>query len=100
MDHPDLAEIQTVIEQEIRPALGAHGGDIRVEGLEDGVLRFRLTGQCCGCPSAWLTAEELVKVPLMERFPALVDVVADTDLDDELVQLARDVLSGTWHGDC
>lgn len=60
------------------------------------MLYFRLTGQCCGCPSAWLTAEEVVKGPLLERFPTLRDVVVDTDMDEEMVDLARRVLSGTF----
>lgn len=100
MEQTLLGEILDFIQREVRPVLLGHGGDIRVVSLAGGVLRFRLTGQCCGCPSAWLTAEELVKRPLMERFPALADVVADTDVDDELVRLAKDVLSGSWHGDC
>lgn len=86
--------IQQFINTEIRPVLLEHAGDISISSLENGVLRFRLKGNCSGCPSAWLTAEDVVKAPLMQRFPELKDVVVDTDLDDEMVQLARDVLSG------
>lgn len=81
------------IDRDIRPVLREHGGDLSVTALKDGVLYFRLTGACCGCPSAWLTAEELVKAPLMAQFPLLQDVVVDNDLDDEMIQLAKDVLS-------
>lgn len=89
-----LAEIMAVIESDIRPALRAHGGDIRDIYLDGDVLHFHLTGACSGCPSAWLTGEELLRTPLMERFPALTDVVADTGLDDHMVELAKAVLSG------
>lgn len=89
-----LAEISAVIESDIRPSLRAHGGDIKNVYLDGNVLHFRLTGACCGCPSAWLTGEELLRMPLMERFPTLTDVVADTGLDDEMVELAKAVLSG------
>ena len=41
----------------------------------------------------WLTAEELVKLPLMAHFPLLRDVVVDNDMDEDMIQLARDVLS-------
>ena len=86
--------IEQFINQEIRPSLLAHSRDISISSLEDGVLRFRLKGNCSGCPSAWLTAEEVIKTPLMSRFPQLKDVVVDNDLDDEMIQLAKDVLSG------
>ena len=91
-----LAEVQLAVDELVRPALLSHGGDITLVGIEDGVLHFRLSGNCRGCPSSWLTAEELVKTPLLERFPALRNAVADTDMDEELVALARSVLSGTF----
>lgn len=94
--NPSLEEIRQVAEQEVLPLLREHGGGLTLLRVEDGVLYFRLTGQCCGCPSAWLTAEEVIKTPLLERFPTLRDVVVDTDVDDEMVALAREVLSGRF----
>lgn len=91
-----LEEIRQVVEQEVLPLLREHGGGLTLLRVEDGVLHVRLTGQCCGCPSAWLTAEEVIKTPLLERFSALRDVVVDTDLDDEMVALAKEVLSGRF----
>lgn len=89
-----LDKIMAVIETDVRPSLRAHGGNITNVHLEENVLHFRLTGSCSGCPSAWLTGEELLRTPLMERFPVLTDVVADTGLDDEMIQLAKDALAG------
>lgn len=89
-----LNEIIAVIESDVRPFLRTHSGDITNIHLEGNVLHFRLIGACSGCPSAWLTGEELLRTPLMERFPELSDVVADTDLDDAMVQLAKDALAG------
>ena len=91
-----LEEIQQVVDREILPMLHGPGGGLSLLKIEEDVLYFRLTGQCCGCPSAWLTAEEVVKGPLLERFPTLRDVVVDTDMDEEMVDLARRVLSGTF----
>ena len=89
-----LAEIQRFIADEVRPTLQAHSGDIIISSFEGGVVRFRLKGHCSGCPSAWMTAEDVIKEPMMKRFPALKDVVVDNDLDEEMIQLAKDVLSG------
>ena len=96
MQIPTMSELQAVVETEIRPVLQMHRGDITLTELKDGILHFRLTGGCAGCPSAWLTAEELVKASLMEQFPVLRDVVADTQIDDTLIQLAKQVLNGTF----
>lgn len=86
--------MESLINREIRPALQSHGGDLGEMRLCDDILYFRLVGACHGCPSAWLTAEEIVKAPLMANFPELKDVVADTNMDDDMIQLAKDVLSG------
>ena len=91
-----LAEIQDFVQQEIQPVLGEHFGGITIVGLEDGILRFRLTGNCAGCSSAWLTAEEVIRGPLMDRFPLLQDVVTEQEDDEELLQLARDALAGKY----
>lgn len=89
-----LDEIMQVIDADVRPALRRHGGDITNVYLDGQVLHFRLVGNCSGCPSAWLTGEELLRGPLMERFPVLTDVVADIGLDDEMIRLAKEVLAG------
>lgn len=88
-----LATIREMVTQEILPTLRDHGGGIVITGLEKGVLHFRLSGQCADCPSAWLTAEDLVRGPLMARFPGLKNAVADTDADEELVHLAKRFLA-------
>ena len=51
----DLKRIETVLDEKVRPALRAHGGDITADRLENGVLYVKLLGQCAGCPSADLT---------------------------------------------
>ncbi len=46
----DRAEVEAVLEREVRPQLRTHGGNIElIEVTEDGVVRFWLTGACGGC---------------------------------------------------
>ena len=89
-----LTDIQTVLEEEIRPQLALHGGDIRVLSVEDGVLRFELLGQCSGCPAASITTEELIRVALTRQVPGVTDVVLVERVDEDLVAQARAILSG------
>ena len=89
-----LTEIETVVQEEIRPKLALHGGDIRLLSLQDGVLRFELLGQCSGCPSASITTEELIRSVLTEAVPQVKDVVLVERVDEDLVAQARAILSG------
>ena len=72
----DLKRIETVLEEKVRPALRAHGGEIQVDRLENGVLYVKLLGQCAGCPSADLTNETLVEAEVVAAVPELVSKVA------------------------
>ena len=89
----DLNRIETVLDEKVRPALRAHGGEIAVDHLEDGVLYVKLLGQCAGCPSADLTNETLVEAELVKALPDLVQKVAVMQtVSDELWEQAKRLL--------
>lgn len=88
-----IEEIEKVLDERVRPDLSLHGGDIRVEKLEDGVLHVRMLGHCSGCPSAELTMENLVNTELKEAFSDLKQVVLVTGVSDDLIAAAREILS-------
>ena len=60
----ELKRIEAVLEEKVRPSLHAHGGEIQIDHLEEGVLYVKLLGQCAGCPSADLTNETVVEAEL------------------------------------
>ena len=95
----DLKRIEAVLDQQVRPALRAHGGEIQIDHLEDGVLYFRMLGQCSNCPSAVVTAEELVAPPILEAIPEIRQVVLDTTVSDELWQDAMELLRRRHNGE-
>lgn len=89
----DLKRIETVLEEKVRPALRAHGGEIQVDRLENGVLYVKLLGQCAGCPSADLTNETLVEAEVVAAVPELVSKVAVVQtVSDELWDQAKKLL--------
>lgn len=88
-----IEEIEKVLDEKVRPDLSLHGGDIRIEKLEDGVLHVRMLGHCSGCPSAELTMENLVNTELKEAFPELKQVVLVAGVSDDLIAEARKMLS-------
>lgn len=89
----DMKRVEAVLDEKVRPALRAHGGEIEVDRLEDGVLYVKLLGQCAGCPSADLTNETLVEAELTAALPELVRkaVVVQT-VSDELWEQAKKLL--------
>ena len=62
---------------EIRPYLQADGGDLElVEVTDDGVVKVRLKGACCGCPMSQMTLSQGVGRELMKMVPEVKKVEA------------------------
>ncbi|MEC9488209.1 MAG: NifU family protein [Halanaerobium sp.] len=59
---------------EIRPSLQADGGDVEFIGVEDGVVKVRLTGACAGCPMSTLTLKNGIERLLKEHIPEVKEV--------------------------
>ena len=89
--HEAMERIEAVLDEKVRPALRAHGGEIQVDHLEEGVLYVKLLGQCAGCPSADLTNETLVEAELVKALPEVVSkvVVVQTVSDERWEQAKR-----------
>ena len=89
----DLKRMEAVLDEKVRPALRAHGGEIEIDHLENQVLYVKLLGQCAGCPSADLTNETLVEAELVQALPELVKKVSVIQtVSDELWEQAKRLL--------
>ncbi|MDX8385825.1 MAG: NifU family protein [Gallionella sp.] len=51
-DEPRLAAIRELLDQQIRPALMADGGDLQIVSLDENMLSIRYFGACGSCPSS------------------------------------------------
>ena len=60
----------------IRPALQADGGDVKLVGVDDGVVKVSLTGACAGCPMSTMTLKQGIERILKEEIPEIKEVVA------------------------
>ena len=89
----EMERIEAVLDEKVRPALRAHGGEIEIDRLEGRVLYVKLLGQCAGCPSADLTNETLVEAEVVKALPELVQKVAVIQtVSDELWEQAKRLL--------
>ena len=70
-------EVEKVLTEEVRPMLSMHGGGVElVEVTEDGTVKVKLTGGCCGCPSAHATITQVVEGAIKAKVPQVKRVEA------------------------
>jgi len=67
--------IQKLIEEEIRPKIQAHQGDIHFVSYSNGIVTVSLSGSCINCPIAFYTLKKGVLQALQAQFPEISDVV-------------------------
>ncbi|TES84822.1 MAG: NifU family protein [Dehalococcoidia bacterium] len=60
----------------IKPALQADGGDVELVGVEDGVVKVKLTGACASCPVATVTLKQGIERILKEQIAEVKEVIA------------------------
>lgn len=66
-----LANIRSLIEARIRPAIKKDGGDIVLKNYDDGVVYVELQGKCVGCPYAQRTLKDGVEKLLKTYIPQI-----------------------------
>ena len=88
-----MEKIEQSLDQQVRPYLHAHGGEVRVKELtEEGMLYVQLLGQCSGCPSNTVTTQNVIQEALVQALPQIKQVVLDQPVDPELLDMARKIL--------
>jgi Fe-S cluster biogenesis protein NfuA len=68
--HPhDLGERVGWALNRVRPRLATHGGDVELLGVDEGVVRLRMTGSCHGCPSSAATLRQTIETAIYDAAP-------------------------------
>lgn len=69
--------VEKVLSEEVRPMLSMHGGGVElVDVTEDGTVKVKLTGGCCGCPSSQMTLTGVIENALKAKVPQVKKVEA------------------------
>ena len=68
-------EVAQAIE-EVRPSLQMDGGDVQLIGIEDGIVKVKLLGQCAGCPMSQMTLKMGIESYLKKKVPGVKSVVS------------------------
>lgn len=72
-----IRQIEKVLDDQIRPALASHGGDIEVIDYDNQKLFVKLTGGCQGCSSSKATLKDGIERLLVGKFPEMITEVVD-----------------------
>ena len=72
-----LRKIEQILDEQIRPALATHGGNIEVIDLDNGQLFVKLSGGCQGCSSSKATLKDGIEKLLVGKFPDAVREIVD-----------------------
>ena len=71
--------VEQVLDEQIRPALAGHGGNVEVIDIDNCVLFIRFYGGCQGCSSSKATLKGGIERIIKQNFPEITDVVDVTD---------------------
>jgi len=76
----DLRErVQTIIDQEINPAVADHGGFITLLDVQDARVFIHMGGGCQGCAMSTATLKQGVETTLRSRIPEVREILDTTD---------------------
>jgi Fe/S biogenesis protein NfuA len=81
---PDLSgdvaqRLLQVLDEQINPAIAAHGGRADLVAVEEDTAYLRLSGGCAGCGMAAVTLSQGIEVAIRESVPEIVNIVDVTD---------------------
>jgi Fe-S cluster biogenesis protein NfuA len=68
-------KVENVLKK-IRPSLIADGGNVELVGVDDGIVKVKLTGACSGCPMSQMTLKMGIEKLLKKEIPEVKEVVS------------------------
>ena len=72
-------QIEKLFNDQIRPALASHGGNVEVVDIDNNKLFIKFLGGCHGCSSSKATLSGGVENLIKKNFPEIEEVVDVTD---------------------
>jgi Fe-S cluster biogenesis protein NfuA len=72
-------KVQSLLEDEINPALGMHGGWVELIDVKKNAVYLKLGGGCQGCQSASMTLKMGIEKAIREKIPEVGEILDTTD---------------------
>ena len=74
-----LKKLEILFDEQVRPALAAHGGNVEIVDIDNDKLFVRLQGGCQGCSSSKATLKDGIQTLVKQNFPNITELVDLTD---------------------
>lgn len=78
-DNPKAQQIQELIDEQINPAVAAHGGHIDLLDVKDDAIYIHMGGGCQGCGMANATLKNGIETMIKDVFPEITQIIDTTD---------------------
>ena len=78
---PVARAVQDVIDRQINPGVGSHGGQVTLVDVKDGTAYMRFGGGCQGCSAVNVTLKQGVETAVRAAVPSVTAIVDVTDHD-------------------
>lgn len=78
---PTARAVQEVLDRQINPGVGSHGGVVTLVDVRDGTAYMRFGGGCQGCAAVDVTLKQGVEQAIRASVPAVTAIVDVTDHD-------------------
>ncbi|HEX7173578.1 MAG TPA: NifU family protein [Candidatus Limnocylindria bacterium] len=78
---PVARAVQDVLDRQINPGVGTHGGMVTLVEVRDGTAYMRFGGGCQGCAAVDVTLKQGVESAVKSSVPAISAIVDVTDHD-------------------
>tara|TARA_B100000287_G_scaffold316775_1_gene300390 strand:+ start:195 stop:449 length:255 start_codon:yes stop_codon:yes gene_type:complete len=72
-------KIDSLLEEQVRPGLAAHGGNVEVIDVDNNQVFLKLTGGCHGCSASSATLKQGIEKVIKQNFPEIEEVIDLTD---------------------
>jgi Fe/S biogenesis protein NfuA len=76
---PVARAVQDVLDRQINPGVGSHGGMVTLVEVRDGTAFMRFGGGCQGCAAVDVTLKQGVETAIRSSVPAISAIVDVTD---------------------
>jgi Fe/S biogenesis protein NfuA len=74
-----IRQLEKLFDEQVRPALAAHGGGVEIVDFDNDRLYLKLSGGCQGCSSSTATLKDGIERLVKETYPDVVEVIDLTD---------------------
>jgi Fe/S biogenesis protein NfuA len=78
---PTAGAVQEVLDRQINPGVGTHGGMVSLVEVKDGTAYMRFGGGCQGCAAVDVTLKQGVERAVLSAVPSVSAIVDVTDHD-------------------